>query len=307
TAAGNTLAQAERLGQRPSWWVPASALGSLGLQGGELVDLGLQGSEAGLEGGHLGGRRAVLVVVDDVLGRVPDVGLEVLGPVEQVIDEVLGVVDDVFQEAGEGVLALGHDDQALAPASCSSASWLTLAVSSARAEWRPATSVDETDFSSSSTTSVTASFMSVSTSLARSRMSSTKSLVSTTMSSMNRVRVFLRLAMGPSLGSVGPCQPPVFYAVRNITRRVSDVKGAITGFVKNFPRAVSGGRAGPAAPVEPDGGQRRAGGRPPPLLGPGVGPVLVAGAHAHVLAEAHRGVPVGHVGHDRADLAGPVE
>src|SRR5581483_9129625 len=148
TAAGNTLAQAERLGQRPSWWVPASALGCLGLQGGELVDLGLQGGEAGLEGGHLGGRRAVLVVVDDVLGRVPDVGLEVLGPVEQVIDEVLGVVDDVFQEAGEGVLALGHDDQALAPASCSSASWLTLAVSSARAEWRPATSVDETDFSS---------------------------------------------------------------------------------------------------------------------------------------------------------------
>src|SRR5438874_10334197 len=34
--------------------------------------------------------------------------------------DLLGVVDDVLEEAGEGVLALGHDDQALAPASCSS-------------------------------------------------------------------------------------------------------------------------------------------------------------------------------------------
>src|SRR5207237_1195249 len=148
--------------------------------------------------------RVALVVRDDVGHGVADVGLEVLGPFEQVVHEVLGVVDDVFEEPGEGVLALGHDDQALAPASCSSASWLTLAVSSARAAWRPATSpLPAETFSSSSTTSFTASRTSVSRSLARSRMSSTKSLVSSTMSSRKRVRVFLRLAMRPSLESRG--------------------------------------------------------------------------------------------------------
>src|SRR5581483_9712950 len=187
--------------------ITISVLGRLDLQGGELVDLGLEGGQAGPQRGDLGRRGGVLVVVDDVLGRVADVGLEVLGPVEQVVHEVLGVVDDVLEEAGEGVLALGHGDQALAPASCSSASWLTLAVSSARAAWRPATSPADTDFSSSSMLSLTASFMSSSRSLARSRTSSTKSLVSSTMSSRNRVRVFLRLAMGPSLGSVGPFRP----------------------------------------------------------------------------------------------------
>src|SRR5581483_630898 len=168
--------------------VTSGLAAGLGLERGQLVDLGLEGGEARLEGRHIGGVIAV-VIVNDVLGGVADVGLEILGPVEQVVHEVLRVVDDVLEEAGEGVLAAGHGDQALAPASWSSASWLTLAVRSARAACRPARSLLEAEtFSSSSTASVTASFTSVSRSLARSRMSSTKSLVSSTMSSMNRVR-----------------------------------------------------------------------------------------------------------------------
>src|SRR6185436_13247514 len=126
-----TLAQATGLGQRSAESMRCQLLAGLGLERGELLDLGLQGGQAGLEGGDVGGGLA-LVVVDGVGDGVLGVGLEVLGPVEHVVHEVLGVVNDVFDETGESVLAR-HGDQPFAPASCSSASWLTLAVSSATA------------------------------------------------------------------------------------------------------------------------------------------------------------------------------
>src|SRR5947209_6828765 len=85
-----------------------SALAALGLESGQLRDLGLQGGEARLEGSHVSRGGAVLVV-DDVGGGVLHISLEVLGPVEEVVHEVLGVVDDVFDEPSNGVLALGHE------------------------------------------------------------------------------------------------------------------------------------------------------------------------------------------------------
>jgi len=54
------------------------------------------------------GLAGVLLAVDGVLDGVLGVALDGLGPVEQVVGEVLRVVDDVGDEAGEGVLALGH-------------------------------------------------------------------------------------------------------------------------------------------------------------------------------------------------------
>src|SRR5688572_4202115 len=122
-----------------------------------------------------------------------------------------------YAAADEETARLGAG--ALAAASCISASWLTLAVSSASAdssEWRLETPALSS--SSSSTASFTASFMSVSTSLARSRMSSTKSLVSSTMSSMNRVKVFLRFDMGDPFGR----QMPLHLCFSLTTQRVTD-------------------------------------------------------------------------------------
>src|SRR5207245_332268 len=89
-----------------------------------------------------------------------------------------GVVDGQEEEERRDAGAVPAAD------SCTSASWLTLAVSSARADSRLARlETPAESCSSSSTTSLTASFMSVSRSLARSRTSSTKSFVSSTTSS----------------------------------------------------------------------------------------------------------------------------
>src|SRR5882757_6392484 len=78
------------------------------LQLGQLVDLGGELGQGGVEAGDVAAGRTLVVVVGDVLDGVLGVGLEVLGPVEDVVHEVLRVVDDVLDEPGEGVLALRH-------------------------------------------------------------------------------------------------------------------------------------------------------------------------------------------------------
>src|SRR5207248_11007406 len=68
-------------------------------------------AQAGSPGQDVDGDRdgsAGLLAVDRVLDGVLGVALDGLGPVEEVVGEVLRVVDHVGDEAGEGVLALGH-------------------------------------------------------------------------------------------------------------------------------------------------------------------------------------------------------